>query len=214
MLPWERRRAARLLNVFTAEDLAELEYVVSGIVEGRPVARLLRFSRWPPRDKYKEWLRTTVLLSSFYDQRHDGEQLGRTFASEITSRRATHLVMALEAWKVDHHGELPEQLNELVGPYLDKLPLDPYTSRDFVYERNGISLPNNFSQNWARQWSKSFIWSAGENVRPVYPASDEVKIRDWIPDPFDEIEIKEQNGWRKAKDEFDIWFAGRSFEIP
>jgi hypothetical protein len=214
MLPWERRRAARLLNVFTAEDLAELEYVVSGIVEGRPVARLLRFSRWPPKDKYKEWLRTTVLLSSFYDQRYDGEQLGRSFARDTAGRRATHIVMALEAWKVDHGGKLPERLNQLVETYLDKLPLDPYTSRDFVYERNGISLPDNFSQNWARQWSKSFIWSAGENVRPVYPASDEVKIRDWIPDPFDEIEIKEQNGWRKAKDEFDIWFAGRSFEIP
>jgi hypothetical protein len=121
--------------------------------------------------------------------------------------------MALEAWKTDHDGTLPERLNQLVGTYLDKLPLDPYTSRDFVYSRTGIALPDSFLQNSPRQLPKPFIWSTGANVRPVYPASNEVRIREWTRNPFDEIEIKE-GGWRKAKDEFDVWISGWRIEIP
>ncbi len=212
MLPCERRRAARLLNVITAEDLRRLDYLVTGIADGRPVARLLRYSSSPFKTRYDEWLKTTFLVSRF-DDLTEGEQLGRSFASQINTHRATRLVMALEAWKVDHGGELPERLSQLVGPYLDKLPLDPYTNRDFVYSRKGIALPDSFLRDSPRPLSKPFIWSTGENVRPVYPASSEVRIRDWIRNPFDEIEIKE-GGWRKAKDEFDIWISGRLFEIP
>ena len=148
LLPWERRRALRLLNVLPAEELRELDYLVSGITEGKPVTRLLWYIEPPADNQYAEWLKTTPLLSRFFRPGGIGEQLGRGFASETNFRRATHLLMALEAWKADHHGELPERLNQLVGPYLEKLPLDPFTSRDYVYEPHGVEPPDRFRRNW------------------------------------------------------------------
>jgi hypothetical protein len=47
-------------------------------------------------------------------------------------RRATVIVLALEAWKAKH-GKLPRTLDELVGAYLDKLPLDPYSGGPYRY---------------------------------------------------------------------------------
>ena len=214
MLPWERRRAARLLNIVTAEDLRELDYLVSGITEGKPATRLLWYIEPPSNIQNAEWLKTTSLLSSQYDQGRNGEQLGRRFARETNVRRATHLVMALEAWKADHHGELPERLGQLVGPYLDKLPLDPYTSRDYVYEPHGISPPDNsFRPN--RELALPFLWSPGENVRLSYPARSDVNPNDRWPDfRVDDVMIKRGNDWHRATEEFEIWISGARFEIP
>ncbi len=214
MLPWERRRAARLLDVITAEDLRELDYLVSGISQETPATRLLWYVEPPFNFQNAEWLKTTPLLSTQYHQGRNGEQLGRRFAWETNVRRATHLVMALEAWKADHHGELPERLNQLVGPYLDKLPLDPYTSRDYVYEPHGIPPPDNsFRRNW--ELSKPFLWSPGENVRPFTPARSDVNPNEpWPNFRVDDVMINRGNDWHRATDEFEIWFAGARFEIP
>ena len=214
MLLWERRRAARLLNVVTAEDLRELDYLVSGITEGKPATRLLWYIEPPAKSQYAEWLKTTPLLSKQYDPGRDGEQLGRRFARDTNVRRATRLVMTLEAWKADHHGELPERLDQLVGPYLDKLPLDPYTSRDYVYEPHGISPPDNsFRRN--RELAKPFLWSPGENVRLSSPARSDVNPNDRWPDfRVDDVMIKRGNDWHRATEEIEIWGAGARFEIP
>src|SRR5215470_6788041 len=141
MLPWERSRASRLLNVVTAENLRKLDYLVSVIADGRPVIRLRRFAP-PPTIRYDDLLKTTYLLTGFYAAPSEAEHLGRTYATDVNFHPATRLVMALEAWKSDHDGRLPKHPSELVGPYLEKLPLDPYTSRDFVYMRSGIALPD------------------------------------------------------------------------
>jgi hypothetical protein len=214
MLPWERRRAVRLLNVVTAEDLRELDYLVSGITEGKPATRLLWYIEPPAKSQYAEWLKTTPLLSKQYDQGRDGEQLGRRFASKTNVRRATHSVMAIEAWKANHHGELPERLDQLVGPYLDKLPLDPYTSRDYVYEPHGISPSDNgFRPN--RELAKPFLWSPGENIRLSSPARSDVNPNDRWPDfRVDDVMIKRGNDWHRATEEIEIWGAGARFEIP
>jgi ABC-type transport system involved in multi-copper enzyme maturation permease subunit len=215
MLPWERRRALRLLSVLTAEDLRELDYFVSGIAEGTPVTRLLWYVKPPADNQYAEWLKTTPLLSRFFRPGGIGEQLGREFASETNFRRATHLLMALEAWKADHHGELPERLDQLVGPYLEKLPLDPFTSRDYVYEPRGVEPPDRSRRNWP--FAKPFIWSPGVNVRPSTPARSDVTPDDsWPGFRAADVMIRDvvESPWHRASDEFDIWLAGVRFEIP
>ena len=54
-----------------------------------------------------------------------------------TYRRATRLILALEAWKLDHGG-LPQSLNELRGKYFDQVPVDPRTGDAFQYEPKGL----------------------------------------------------------------------------
>ena len=53
-----------------------------------------------------------------------------------TCRRATRLILALEAWKLEHGG-LPPSLDDLKGKYLDQLPVDPYRGDPFSYEPRG-----------------------------------------------------------------------------
>ncbi len=214
MLPWERSRASRLLNVITAENLRKLDFLLSGIADGRPVIRLQRFAP-APTTGYDDWLKTTYLLTGFYTAPGEAESLGKTYAWEISDRRATRLVMALVAWKADHHGDLPERLDQLVGVYIDKLPLDPFTGRDFVYMRSGIALPNTFSRDVPPQLLKPFIWSPGESVRPEHPARDNVTgYRSGRQFDTSDVKIFENNQWRKATDEVDIWLSGDLFEIP
>jgi hypothetical protein len=52
-------------------------------------------------------------------------------------RRAAELVMAIEAWKIDH-GRLPNTLEQLIGKYVDKLPVDPYNGQQVRYEPKGF----------------------------------------------------------------------------
>jgi hypothetical protein len=215
MLSWERRRALRLLNVLTADDLRQFDYFVSGIAEGTPVTRLLWYVEPPAGNQYAEWLKTTPLLSRFFRPGGIGVQLGREYALEINVRRATHLLMALEAWRADHHGELPERLDQLVGPYLEKLPLDPFTSRDYVYEPQRVEPPDRFRRNWP--FAKPFIWSPGVNVLPSNPARSDVTPDDSLPGfRAADIWIRDviESPWHCANDEFDIWLAGVRFEIP
>ena len=59
--------------------------------------------------------------------------IGWEYVRNVTERRATYILMALEAWKADHLGTLPERLDELVGAYLESLPLDPYSGKEFLF---------------------------------------------------------------------------------
>lgn len=57
-----------------------------------------------------------------------------------TNRRALLIELALLAFRLDH-GEYPEELAELVPEYLEKMPLDPYSGREFVYHSTGVKYP-------------------------------------------------------------------------
>src|SRR5208282_851213 len=49
-----------------------------------------------------------------------------------TYHRATRLILALEAWKLEHGG-LPGFM-----PYLGQVPSSPYTGNQFLYEPKGL----------------------------------------------------------------------------
>ncbi|HEX7379372.1 MAG TPA: hypothetical protein VF278_19775, partial [Pirellulales bacterium] len=62
--------------------------------------------------------------------------------SAVCCRRAAQLVLAVEAWILEH-GAPPKKLDELRGTYFDSLPLDPYTfnHRTFEWFPWGLSAP-------------------------------------------------------------------------
>jgi hypothetical protein len=49
--------------------------------------------------------------------------------------------LALEAYRLEH-GNLPESLAELGNTFLDPIPIDPYSGRDFVYFPHGLPQPS------------------------------------------------------------------------
>ena len=60
-----------------------------------------------------------------------------TLASLETHRRGFWLTLALQAYR-QQHGQLPDRLDELVGPYLDRLPCDPVSGLAFEYRPLGF----------------------------------------------------------------------------
>ena len=98
MMPWERTRALRLLNYVTADDLQTLDRLMSGIAKGEPAIGLLReptwrtyvqrqYRTWEAKGSYGDWLRTTQLLSEFYQPYMRGDARGWSFVRDVTDRR-------------------------------------------------------------------------------------------------------------------------------
>ena len=127
-LPWEAGRSRRVLNLLTDRDLADCNQVESALRTGRPV-------EFPDFPRYNtEWMtyrRTTPWIRRFYGLPMAPSLTSRFVLTE-TRRRAARLQMALGGWKAEH-GELPERLDQLIGPYLEELPVDPFTLQPFEY---------------------------------------------------------------------------------
>ena len=214
LLPWERSRSSRLLNACTDYDLRMFETLRLGFVIGNnPAINILPFPVWDvtrARREQHAWLRTTPLLSPFYTL--DSESSGWRWTREETQRRATRIIMAIEGWKVEHQGELPERLSQLRGSYLSDVPLDPYSAGVFYYVREGIASPG-----WPTVPRNPFIWSIGERVR-INRDNDQ---HDWnthrqLPgNGGGEVWIlDDRGGSRHPVDEYDVWFSGQWFDIP
>ena len=54
-----------------------------------------------------------------------------------TYRRVARVVLALEAWKLDH-GRLPASLDDLKGKYLSQIPVAVFADDEFRYEPKGV----------------------------------------------------------------------------
>jgi len=138
VLPFEHRRVKRVLDVCMDSQLRRT----------RVARRLLATNDWvrhavdPLYDRDRRWVETTPLFWATPTalQVLGFDQDGRldTMAAHEARRRIARLRLALAAWRAEH-GELPDTLDELVGEELESLPVDPFTSRPFLYHREGIS---------------------------------------------------------------------------
>jgi hypothetical protein len=155
-LPWERERSLRLLNKIASFELDRIggipwksnenqEFSWMPLTFGldwetRGVHILLDESWLSPqqiddRDRFTQWMRTTPLI-----EEGDLPLVPETWliATEETDYRATLIVLALEAWKIDH-GQLPDRLDQLVPTELASLPLDPVYAKPFLYYPQGLA---------------------------------------------------------------------------
>jgi hypothetical protein len=239
-LPWERTRARRLLNLQTLCDLAiGMEEPEGGCVTSLDNAKmnlvLVTQRRLSPlrSSELLSALRTLIgvePISRDWGEGADGNRWPPTTLSESyraveTARRAAHLVLALQAWKLKH-GSLPKSLDELVGPYLDRLPTDPYSHIPFRYFRDGVKIPLHWEQplwGWpvmAAQGTVSpneaFIWSAGPRISVQTPnANGDILSQYLIRPKWPYGDRRARNNWpHTANSEFDIWESGWPFPIP
>jgi len=187
---WERRRIERLLNHATQASLAgqarQAARIRAGSVDRWDVlpslsAEVIRFSEatWFP-DVY-HYLATGYLTQSLFQR--------------TINYRGTQLLIALADWRREH-GQLPDTLESLVGPYFGRLPVDPLTGEPFLYFPHGIPEeigPPRFAGFVADESEapvllppgRPFLWSAGVNrtVTLRRTGADEWEFRN----NFDEV---------------------------
>jgi hypothetical protein len=212
LLPWEEYRARRVLNVRTARDL-ERWSVRDNVRYGAhvPYPRRRAVSQKP---SYPFFL-ATGKVSQFLEN-HRSDDLAWGLTQIETRRRAVRLLLALQGWKREH-GELPKTLDQLVGPYLEHLPLDPYSREPFRFFREGLPIPLKH-QYWSwlpyrlqtAEPGTPLIWSAGPNVyvRETELAEGEDEyLRYWIED-------SRSDASRPPTSEYDLWASGWWFSLP
>ena len=138
------------MNLFTAHELRVIDGVQSALDANRPPA--LPLDRPSYGWKWRKLRRSTPLVNAFdhagqlqlahpmggYYQigASQGLYLGSELVRMETRRRAVRLQLALAGWRIEHD-QLPERLEELVGPMLEAMPLDPYSVRPFEYFPKG-----------------------------------------------------------------------------
>lgn len=165
-LPWEKTREVRLLKQSTHYTLRGLESVRDKLSRGEEIVGYLPRDDWRP---YTNQLRPDHWLSNYVWAGEASAEL----AEFEERRRATLLLLAIEAYRLEH-GELPAELSELAGVYLAEVPLDPYSGRDFLYFPEGIPKPASDIDAIAlfeaqRLWQdmetgKPGIWSTGPDI--------------------------------------------------
>ncbi len=225
LLPWERSRALRLLNYCTTSDLGLLYDSRPPRTDDPPIDPITRaVDRNPAHwgiygETQIRLLRTTYVLSPFYHVTR-GAPLAMGSAVVETRRRATHILLALEAWKLDHRGELPQTLDELVATYLDRVPNDPFSGVPFWYVRDGMAAPPALVPPSSHAWRyyevprKPFIWSTGERVRLSFPLQPRDSFATGQPLVPQDVSIAD--GWygRNPVNVYEVWLSGLWFEIP
>jgi hypothetical protein len=161
------------------------------------------------------------------------DEMVRGFTAVETFRRATRLLLAIEAWKLQH-GSLPKTLDLLVGPCLDRLPVDPYSGASFRYFRGG--LPDSFGwsqptltrlrywqwERWAHDLSHGtiaagmpFVWSTGGKVCYERSAKeDSLAQYEIYGDTGEYLGYGRGSATRQASSMFEVWSSGWPFPIP
>lgn len=148
---WEQWREERLLNVLAAEGAANLRRAMRH--NPSPHLRILDESydrllqnveedsdgTWNTRGQ--RWQKTTweITLGWGWSEYEVKNFYLPKWASREAHRRGLWLTIALQAYRLQH-GKLPERFDELVGPFMDRLPTDPSTGQAFEYRAGGVPI--------------------------------------------------------------------------
>ena len=115
-----------------------------------------RDSMWQAQTRFEPWHRTTLNFYCSFFPWLKGREVDEWCLVQETYRRVVRVQLALLAWR-HGHGQFPETLDALVGPYFDQLPLDPCCGRPFRYKPLG----------WPREvrWVRSNAFNRYGSVR-------------------------------------------------
>jgi hypothetical protein len=211
LLPWEQARTLRVLNELTDMNLDTLRRVELAVTQHYDVPQellgliSLGGNYYGPTRGYT--LQNTIHGHFLYLTAK--WHIVRAFNWMETRRRVVRLLMALEGWKVEH-GELPGTLDDLVGPYLDRLPVNPCSGEPFRYFAEGLPMPLKWTDRYQLtkeiEAGRPFVWSTGSQVRISRPDEDDVVSRYWIYDCRSRL--------HEPTSEHDVWQSGWLFPLP
>lgn len=164
-VPWEKWRSLRLVSI-AFQRAAEQTRVVEAML-ARSTATA--FSSPPEDVEFHKWLENSIRLPSWT---HSAEALPFEMIRYAMQLRATKIQLALLAWRAEH-GEFPDKLDVLVGPYFESMPIDPYRGEPFGFLKEGLPNEIRFGESAPNpvQIGQPFVWSAGrERARLILQA--------------------------------------------
>lgn|GEM_PF-3536588 len=139
LAPWERERTGRVLKLATARSLQAVRELLKldnppGTADPGPETTIPPISK----ESLQEALESTPLAKVLLPAT---ESLLMAFQREMTQAHALEQFLALRIWQLEHNGQYPTSLNDLVPSLLDRLPLDPFSGKRFGYvQSKGQSL--------------------------------------------------------------------------
>lgn len=103
----------------------------------------------------------------------------------ITERRAAAIELAIRMYRLDHRGEYPQTLEDLVPAYLARLPADPFTldGHPFRYRRATkppliYSVAEDGNDDGGNDYSmglERWFWKSKDAVFPLEPSTPETQ---------------------------------------
>ncbi len=227
LMPWERAREERQLNLFTGIMLRGLHQA------GEAMARGENVSDFADPYRNRPW-ESPPLNIAWRIQRWGDGVISNAIAFE-TYRRATLLILAIEAYRLQH-GELPAALDDLTGDpgtgdaYFETLPHDPYSGRDFVYFPQGIPQPRTpietaeleeSERSWYRRFSGTIqlgvpcLWSPGMYLltRQQIPNTPASETEETTTPALIYYSYRHHQNLLQIPD-YHAWLRGESFPIP
>jgi hypothetical protein len=212
-VPWERYRALRLLNVITREQIGEIENRSERLERGDTV--VFDSERWPEEPPFALW-DELILPTRIQLWKHSSSWRFDGYVMNVTKCRAARILLALEAWKMEH-GKLPDSLDNLAGKYFENVPVDPFSGKAFRYFPGGLPDRLTKIEPWAIYRSASdspiyleakqpLLWSVGYRLRETnseLPTLSRYLINDALRQVL-----------RSADSEAEIWQKGVIFPIP
>jgi hypothetical protein len=143
MLNWAFDLRARPLDLLLApaDELDSLraiqrsDAVASGLVQPTLPAA---FDTMRPESRRPDNTEPVHLLTHWISRTSVGYGWVTTHFRALTDRRAAAIVLAIRLWRIDHAGNFPATLEELVPAYLPALPMDPMNpnSATFKYKQD------------------------------------------------------------------------------
>jgi tetratricopeptide (TPR) repeat protein len=154
LMPWERDRALRVLNLLAKSELHTIPFVeqvlsgelAHGASSGRSLSLVLAENRAGvslAQSNNGYAIDVLQLEKTTVPNLNGINRIGERAAEEIVEfeawRRGIMLVLALQAYRLEH-GKLPDSLAALKGDYFEVLPPDPYSGLEFRYFPDGLPL--------------------------------------------------------------------------
>lgn len=223
-LPWERERSRRIVDLCTCWEHSCMSSEIRRFNEGlqchprMPSELLFILAPYERNELTRIFPR---LVIGYDNSANEREARGAVEAA----RSATRTVLLLKSWKLEH-GSLPKTLDQLIGPDVKELPLDPYSGRPFLYYPEGLKAPLYSGKPAAISYdieytgpvfdreksgidaNKPFIWSLGDRVRHDWDAEEETC---W----FKKYQILSPTGVPFVpRSEHDLLESGWVFPIP
>jgi hypothetical protein len=217
---WENIRQHRILDWQTIKRAEARKEILAQIEKGKAL-----FDDLPTTNAASSLHKYPLVFEHQSPQVDDiSWQIRCSYYHLEASFRALQIQLALKAWQLDHHGELPKKLAELSGKYLDAVPNDPFTAESFYYFPNGMKVkPDSLGAAWpdrsvkraGKDRTAPFLWSPdpiyqGTNYPNQFVVGNQASSLTWeqirlgriyVLEPPEDLEPMEEIGSESSNDE-------------